>query len=57
MKRKISNNKLSLKSDLRNFLNYIWSHKISKEHLKNLVDSMPRRIQAIIKTKEGPTKY
>ena len=30
---------------------------IPAETIKNLVDSMPRRIQAVIAAKGGPTKY
>ena len=31
--------------------------KIPKEVCQNLIESMPRRVQAIIKTKGGYTKY
>ena len=34
----------------------IW-HSIPPEIVSNLVSSMPRRIEAVIKTKGGPTKY
>jgi hypothetical protein len=30
---------------------------ISQETVKNLIDSMPCRIKAVIKAKGGPTKY
>ena len=30
---------------------------ITKEELKLLIDSMPHRVQAVIKAKGGPTKY
>ncbi len=34
----------------------IWT-KISEECLQHLVESMPRRIKAVLKTKAGPTRY
>ncbi len=34
----------------------IWT-KISKECFQNLVESMPRRIKAVLKAKGGPTRY
>jgi len=34
-----------------------WFHVITPEHLASLVDSMPRRCQAVISAKGFPTKY
>ncbi len=34
----------------------IWT-KISEECFQHLVESMPRRIKAVLKTKVGPTRY
>ncbi len=34
----------------------IWT-KISEECFKHLVESMPRRIKAVLKEKGGPTRY
>ncbi len=34
----------------------IWT-KISEECFKHLVESMPRRIKAVLKAKGGPTRY
>ncbi len=33
----------------------IWT-KISEEYFQNLVESMPRRIKAVLKAKGGPTR-
>ncbi len=32
-------------------------NKIEPEILKNLIESMPRRVQAVIDSKGNPTKY
>jgi hypothetical protein len=32
-------------------------NKITLETCQNLIESMPRRVQAVIKAKEGHTKY
>ncbi len=34
----------------------IWT-KISEEYFQHLVESMPRRIKAVLKAKGGPTRY
>ncbi len=39
---------------LRDAIKSIWT-KISEECFQNLVESMPRRIKAVLKAKMGPT--
>ncbi len=41
---------------LRDAIMSIWT-KISEECLQHLVESMPRRIKAVLKAKGGPTQY
>ncbi len=41
---------------LRDAIMSIWT-KISEECLQHLVESMPRRINAVLKAKGGPTRY
>jgi transposase len=43
-------------ADLEKHVKRAW-RAIPKEMIENLVDSMPRRIQAVIAAKGGPTKY
>ncbi len=41
---------------LRDAIVSIWT-KISKKCFQHLVESMPRRIKAVLKAKGGPTQY
>ncbi len=41
---------------LRDAIMSIWT-KISEEYFQHLVESMPRRIKAVLKAKGGPTRY
>ncbi len=41
---------------LRDGLMSIWT-KISEKCFQQLVESMPRRIKAVLKAKGGPTRY
>ncbi len=41
---------------LRDAIMSIWI-KISEECFQHLVESMPRRIKAVLKAKVGPTRY
>ncbi len=41
---------------LRDAIMSIWT-KISEECFQHLVESMPRRITAVLKAKEGPSRY
>ncbi len=41
---------------LRDAIMIIWT-KISEECFQHLVESMPRRIKAVLETKGGPTRY
>ncbi len=41
---------------LRDTIMSIWT-KISEECIQHLVESMPRRIKAVLKAKVGPTRY
>ncbi len=41
---------------LRDAIMLIWS-KISEERFQHLVESMPRRIKAVLKAKGGPTRH
>ena len=54
--RKIRERKIRNKNDLIQALQEEWAN-ISSEVIQNLVNSIPRRLEAIIKNKGGETKY
>ena len=52
MKNKVSEKQPSSAAELAQVVK-----KISKEYFKNIIDSMPRRMEAVIKSRRGNTKY
>ena len=57
LKQKIRLLKPTMKETLIRAIIKVWFYQISEITLKNLVDSMPRRIEALIEAKGGHTKY
>ena len=54
--RKIGDRSFSKKDNLKVAIEEAWE-KIQPEETKSLVESMPRRLEAVIQAKGGPTKY
>ena len=54
--RKIVDRSFSKKDNLKVAIEEAWE-KIQPEDTKSLVESMPRRLEAVIQAKRGPTKY
>lgn len=54
--REIGDRALKKKDELREAVLLAWE-KIEKQKIKNLVESMPRRLAEVIKAKGGPTRY
>lgn len=57
MKRKVAQHKPSSLSQLRQIIHRVWTEEISEELCRDLVLSMPKRIEAVIKAKGKTTKY
>jgi hypothetical protein len=57
LKRLVSAKRSSNKTDLIQAIISIWHHVITVSELKALVNSMPRRCLAVIKSRGHPTKY
>ncbi|GFT40290.1 transposable element Tcb1 transposase [Trichonephila clavipes] len=56
LEKSIHEHAISSKEDLKNVLKEEWT-KITVETTKKLVESMPKRLQAVIKVKGFATKY
>lgn len=56
LERRVSNRKPASKTELKQILLSAWE-SIPSTFTKNLVDSMPRRVQAVINARGLPTKY
>ena len=57
MKNKVSEKQPTSGAELVKVIKEVWVKEISKEYCQSLIDSMPRRIEAVIKNKGGHTKY
>lgn len=56
LENKIGDRRLKSKDQLKAALTTAWG-QLDAQHIRNLVESMPRRLAAVIKAKGGPTKY
>ena len=56
MKRALSKEKPTTMAEVKTVMQRIWDN-LTPEYLSRLFDSMPRRMQAVIDSKGGPTKY
>lgn len=57
LKKKVSlMNPISIEN-LHHCIQHVWEHEITKDYCRELIESMPRRISAILKAKGQHTKY
>jgi transposase len=57
IKYKIPGHQPRTKADLKRVITTVWEQEITRGTLKNLYSSMPRRLQAVIDSNGGHTKY
>ena len=57
LKRKVWNTNFSSTTELKARIISVWHHGLDSELLSKLALSMPDRLRAVIKAKEGPTRY
>ena len=57
MKNEVSEKQPLIGAELVKAIKEVWVKEISKEYCQSLIESMPRRIKAVIKNREGHTKY
>ena len=57
LKDKVSKKQPTSAKMLEQAIKEVWVRELSNEYCQSLVESMPRRLEAVIKAKGGPTKY
>lgn len=57
LKLKIAKKNSRMKEEFKSAIKDSWKNDISLEYCRNLISSMPRRIEAVIKARGGHTKY
>ena len=57
MKKKVAAYHPTSETDLKNVLRRVWITEITADYCKTLVQSMPNRIQAVLKNRGFPTAY
>ena len=57
LKDKVSEKQPTSAMELETAIKEVWASELSAEYCRSLVESMPRRLEAVIKAKGGPTKY
>lgn len=57
MGQKVRNKAPKTIEELKTVIEEVWTKDITTEEIQKLYDSMPRRVQAVIKAKGGATKY
>ena len=57
LKNKVSERQPTNAKMLEQAIKEVWVRDISPAYCRNLVESMPRRLEAVIRAKGGPTKY
>ena len=57
LKNKVSERQPTNAKMLEQAIKEVWVRDISPAYCRNLVESRPRRLEAVIKAKGGPTKY
>ena len=55
--RLVRDRKPTNKRELQEAVIHVWHHEITPELCKDLIGSMKRRCEAVIKSRGGPTKY
>ena len=57
LKNKVAERQPNIAKMMEQAIEEVWVRDISPAYCRNLVESKPRRLEAVIKAKGGPTKY
>lgn len=55
--KKLAQKKPGNKRELQEAIVHVWNHELGRDYIRNLIASMPRRVQAVIKARGYTTKY
>ena len=57
MKNEVADQHPTSMESLKTATKIVWIQKMTSEYCRNLIESMPRRMVAVVKNKGGLTKY
>ena len=57
LKNKVADKQPSSAKDLKDAIKEVWIRELSPAYYHTLVESMPRRLEMVIKNNDGQTKY
>ena len=57
LKNKVADRQPTSAQEMETAIQLVWIHEITPEYCRNLVESMPRRLQAVLNNRGGHTKY
>ena len=57
LKNKVADSQPTSAQEMETAIQLVWIHEITPEYCRNLVESMPRRLQAVLNNRGGHTKY
>ena len=57
LKNKVTDRQPTSAQEMEMTIQLVWIHEITPEYCRNLVESMPRRLQAVLNNRGGHTKY
>ena len=57
LKNKVADRQPTRDQEMETAIKLVWIHEITPEYCRNLVQSMPRRLQAVLNNRGGHTKY
>ena len=57
LKDKVTEKQPTNTKELEEAIKAVWVLELSAEYCRSLVESMPKRLEVVIKAKGGPTKY
>lgn len=57
LKRKVCQKKPTTIQELKEIIEYTWYNDISMDFIRKVYESMPHRVESVIRARGGPTRY